>query len=76
MREEGKRVSIKGDKVIVHSDSYGVSELNSSFQDLVAADDDLGLTPGGSSDALRRDVFERNLRPRPKAANKTQPSKN
>lgn len=76
LREEGKRVSIRGDKVIVHSDSYDVNELNSSFQELVAVDEELGLTPVGSNDCLRRDVLERTLRPRPTAANRATPSKN
>lgn len=69
-------MSIRGDKVVVHSDSYDVNELNSSLQELTAVDEELGLTPVVLNDCLRRDVFERTLRPRPTAANKEIPSKN
>lgn len=76
LREEGKRVSIRAEKIVVHEDSYDVNELNASYKEVSEAEEELGLTPStGTSDGLRREILERTLRPRIKG-NKTQLSKN
>lgn len=63
LREEGKRVSIKGDRIVIHENTYDIDELDCTYEEIALIDRGMKSPPFRGTGIQK--AIDRTLRPRP-----------